>query len=192
MKCKRCLSGVSLGFVLLAAAPANSEDVTAPSAFTYSDDWSLVSAPPPPGPYSAIHIDPRVPGQDSLPPLPGGEPLPQSWEDVQEITESMPPAAGTPAVDTREQPLQQIRAPQTRTQPQAFPQPQTRPQPRMRPQQPAYNYPVPGHYPGRTNYPGYGNRPPASYYGAPHLQQSGEVPPPPVYDAMMRRSGAPR
>jgi len=183
MICKRCLTGASLAFVLLAAAPAYSEDVAAPSAFTYTDDWSLVSAPPPPGPYSAIHIDPRVPGHDSLPPLPGGSQPPQSWEDVQKITESTPPAAGTPAIDTRDRPLQhQLRAPQRP------------PQARMRPQQPAYNYPAPapGHYPGRTNYPGYGNVPPAGYYGSPYQQQTDEVPPPPVYDSMMRRSGAAR
>lgn len=180
MICKRCLSCVSLAFVLLATAPAQSEEVTAPSAFTYTDDWSLVSAPPPPGPYSAIHIDPRVPGHDSLPPLPGGSGSPQSWEDVEEITESTPPAAGEPAVVTRDEPLQQV------------PAPQMRPQRRMRPQQPAYNYPAPGHYRGRTNYPGYGNRPPAGYYGSQYPQQTQEVPPPPVYDAMMRRPGAVR
>mgnify|MGYP000231716245 CR=1 FL=1 len=37
--------------------------------FTYNDDWSLVSAPPPPGPYQAVNIDPRVPGQDAIPPM---------------------------------------------------------------------------------------------------------------------------
>jgi hypothetical protein len=180
MKCSRCLSGVSLALVLLAAAPAYSEDMAAPSAFTYTDDWSLVSAPPPPGPYSAIHIDPRVPGQDLLPPLPVDNQPQQPWEEIQEITESTPPAAGTPAVVTEEKPLQQIRAPQTR------------PQSRMRPQQPAYNYPVPGHYPGRANYPGYRNMPPAGYYRSPYPQQAEEVPPPPVYDDLMRRSGVAR
>jgi len=180
MICNRCLSGVSVAFVVLAAAPAYSEDVAAPSEFTYTDDWSLVSAPPPPGPYSSIHIDPRVPGQDSLPPMPSASEPPQSWEEVQEMTESTPPAAGTPAVVSQDKPRQQLR------------EPQTRPQARMRPQQPIYNYPVPGHYPGRANYQGYGNRPPAGYYGSPYPQQTDEVPPPPVYDSMMRRPGAVR
>jgi len=185
MICNRCLSGVSLAFVFMVATPAYSEEVAAPpSAFTYTDDWSLVSAPPPPGPYSAIHIDPRVPGQDSLPPLPGASQPPQAWEDVQEITESTPPAAGTPAVVTEEKPVQQLRAPQVR--------PQTQTQTRMRQQLPAYNYRVPGHYPGRVNQPGYGNRPPAGYYGTPYPQQTDEVPPPPVYDAQIRRPGAAR
>ena len=200
MICNRCLSGASLAFVMLAAAPAYSEHATAPSEFTYTDDWSLVSAPPPPGPYSAIHIDPRVPGQDLLPPLPAASESTQAWEEVEEMTDSKPPAAGTPAVVTREEPVQELRAPQTR--PESRPQvrsqarPQIRSQARTRPQRPSYNYQVPGNYPGRTNYPGYGNRPPAGYYRSPYPQQApqqtDEVPPPPVYDAMMRRSGAPR
>jgi hypothetical protein len=37
--------------------------------FTYSDEWSVVSAPPPSGPYQAVHIDPRVPGQGITPPV---------------------------------------------------------------------------------------------------------------------------
>jgi hypothetical protein len=177
MICKRCLSGVSLTF-LLAAAPTYSEEVTAPAEFTYTDDWSLVSAPPPPGPYSAIHIDPRVPGHDSLPPLPAGNQPQQSWEEVEEKTTARPPAAGAPDSASRDRPMQLRQAPQRR------------PQPRMRQQQRAYDYPVPGHYPGRANYPGYGNMPPSGYYGSPYPNQADEVPPPPVYDEMMRRSGA--
>ena len=37
--------------------------------FTYSDEWSVVSAPPPSGPYRVVHIDPRVPGQWVTPPV---------------------------------------------------------------------------------------------------------------------------
>lgn len=37
--------------------------------FTYSDEWSVVSAPPPSGPYRVVHIDPRVPGQGVTPPV---------------------------------------------------------------------------------------------------------------------------
>ena len=37
--------------------------------FTYSDEWSVVSAPPPSGPYRAVHVDPRVPGQGIIPPV---------------------------------------------------------------------------------------------------------------------------
>lgn len=39
------------------------------STFRYSDEWALVSAPPPSGPYRLVHIDPRVPGQGIAPPL---------------------------------------------------------------------------------------------------------------------------
>ena len=37
--------------------------------FSYSDEWSVVSAPPPSGPYRAVHVDPRVPGQGVTPPV---------------------------------------------------------------------------------------------------------------------------
>ncbi len=37
--------------------------------FTYSDEWSVVSAPPPSGPYRVVHVDPRVPGQGITPPV---------------------------------------------------------------------------------------------------------------------------
>lgn len=177
MICKRCLSGISTVCLLLAVSPASSEEVAAPPEFTYTDDWSLVSAPPPPGPYSAIHIDPRVPGQDSLPPLPGGQP-PQLWEEVEEKTAATPPGAGVPDTASRDEPVQQM------------PGRHVRPQTRMRPQQPAYRYPVPGHYPGRSNYPAYRDMPPQGYYGSvPYPSQTEEVPPPPVYEDMMRRSG---
>lgn len=179
MICKRCLSGISTALVLLAASQASSEEMAAPAEFTYTDDWSLVSAPPPPGPYSAIHIDPRVPGQDSLPPLPATTQPPQAWEVIQEETTGTPPAAGVPDTVSRDEALQQL------------PTRRARPQPRMRPQRPAYDYPVPGHYPGRSGYPGYRSMPPAGYYGsAPYTNQTEEVPPPPVYDEMMRRPGA--
>ncbi len=39
-------------------------------AYIYSDDWGLVSAPPPQGPYNAINLDPRLPGQDLVAPMP--------------------------------------------------------------------------------------------------------------------------
>ena len=44
-------------------------DAPAP-AYTYNDDWGLVSAPPPQGPYNAINLDPRIPGQDLVAPMP--------------------------------------------------------------------------------------------------------------------------
>ncbi len=44
-------------------------DASVPAS-TYSDDWDLVSAPPPLGPYDAINLDPRVPGQNQVEPMP--------------------------------------------------------------------------------------------------------------------------
>lgn len=201
MICERCLSGISVTLMLLLVAmPARSEEATPPMTFTYSDNWSKVSAPPPSGPYRSIHIDPRVPGQGSLPPLPGAVQPPQTWEEVQAETESSPPGAGTPAVVVQDEPLQQLRAPEVRS------------YGRMRPRQPAYSYPDRGGYPDHGYYPNrpqrpdyrdyrsrppadyqdYRSRPPAGYYGAPARRQEQEVPPPPVYDAMMERYGTSR
>jgi hypothetical protein len=59
---------------LLAPATARAEDQPLQDEeefkpFVYTDDWALVSAPPPPGPYQSVNIDPRVPGQDAAPPM---------------------------------------------------------------------------------------------------------------------------
>ena len=66
MMTKAKLPAVLILLPLLQAAPVV---VAEDAPFTYSDDWGLVSAPPPPGPYQAVNIDPRVPGQDALPPM---------------------------------------------------------------------------------------------------------------------------
>jgi hypothetical protein len=39
-------------------------------AHTHSDDWNVVSAPPPLGPYNTINLDPRLPGQKQVEPMP--------------------------------------------------------------------------------------------------------------------------
>jgi hypothetical protein len=41
-----------------------------PLPFHYSDEWSLVSAPPPSGPYRPVNIDPRIPGASAVEPMP--------------------------------------------------------------------------------------------------------------------------
>jgi hypothetical protein len=46
-----------------------SGDAQAP-AYTYNDDWGMVSAPPPQGPYNAVNLDPRIPGQDLVTTMP--------------------------------------------------------------------------------------------------------------------------
>lgn len=72
--------------------------------FRYSDDWKVVSAPPPPGPYSTVNVDPRVPGQDITRPVSVPQDLmltePASDRMPDELDQVPPPGAGRPA-DTR-------------------------------------------------------------------------------------------
>ncbi len=56
--------------LVLAITGVASADTT--TTYRYSDEWALVSAPPPSGPYRSVHIDPRVPGQGIAPPLVSG------------------------------------------------------------------------------------------------------------------------
>ncbi len=164
--------------------------------FTYTDDWAVVSAPPPPGPYRAVNIDPRVPGADAIPPLPMDGGLPQTDENriPAEAMENAP-AAGIPATrQTTDTPTSALAAPRT-AQPEIPGQTQ-----RAAPSTNSYYYPAPSGYPGQSRsappsippaaYPGYRNQPnqPAyGYYGAPAYRQGQQqVPPPPVYDSMMR------
>lgn len=178
MMIKNKLLGIMLAIPMAqAAAPAISEE----APFTYSDDWRLVSAPPPPGPYTAVNIDPRVPRQEAIPAMTTSGDAAQPWQPLPaEVIES-PPAAGTP-----------VYPPETR---------QTRPRlDRDALQGPA---PVPGAYestmpvpdyrmaepsrmPAPPQHSGYGSMPPAGYYRPQGIQHEQEevVPPPPVYDAM--------
>jgi len=82
MKHQRLITSASLPLMLLLAAGGVTAaeqatdqqqalvDAPAPAAYTYNDDWGLVSAPPPQGPYNAINLDPRIPGQDLVTPMP--------------------------------------------------------------------------------------------------------------------------
>lgn len=170
------VSGVFLLLPLLqAATPALAED----APFTYSDDWRLVSAPPPPGPYRAVNIDPRVPGQDAIPSINAGAESFQGWEQLPAEFAAPPPAAGIPASpQLAEPPVQQ-------TIPDSFgpaPIPGMYQGDRQRP--PDDRFPGTA---GRANpeeYTTYGNMPPSGYYRSPAVQTEPEVPPPPVYDAM--------
>ncbi len=65
---------------------ASAEDPEA--EFKYSDEWSLVSAPPPAGPYQPVNIDPRVPGPGTLPQVPMAMPRLQAEQES--------PSIGTP------------------------------------------------------------------------------------------------
>jgi hypothetical protein len=179
MMCKSGLSSASLSFVLLLlSGQVPAEEATPPASFTYSDDWALVSAPPPPGPYNAVNIDPRVPGPDALPPLPVGGPSMKTWGGIPAEALTSPPAAGIPAVTTSEEPRAEIPAPATGDY-----------RGQLRPASPAPGYPAQGRYPAQPGYQDYRSGPPSGYYGTPARQPEAEVPPPPVYDALMGKPG---
>jgi len=125
-----------------------------------SDDWALVSAPPPPGPYRAVNLDPRIPGSDRIPGM-ENTPVTQSGRRPVSLTSNATPAAGVPA---------------------HYPPPQvpgryqsTMPRP-----------PVNVRYPAPVGRPIYGAMPPRGYRPSYPYQPEPVVPPPPVYDAMMR------
>ena len=99
MKSKReVVSGSVVLCLLLMAASVLAEESAPSSEFTYTDDWAVVSAPPPPGPYQAVNIDPRVPGVDAIPPLPMDAVTTSSEEDIPAEALATPPAAGIPAI----------------------------------------------------------------------------------------------
>jgi len=170
----RKLPGVVLLMPLLyMTGTALAED----APFTYSDDWRLVSAPPPPGPYNAVNIDPRVPRQEAIPPVTTGtEAQQQSWQPLPDEMLANPPAAGRPESSPDS----------------------------LAPQQRDYQWGgAPGSYQGYTpgpppdavvvprpgQYPSYGDMPPSGYYRSPAINHEQQVPPPPAYDAMTGESG---
>jgi hypothetical protein len=83
-----CFAGVSAG-----------DDVAGQAAgYRYSDDWKIVSAPPPPGPYETVNVDPRVPGQDITRPVPRDVMVVDPAESMPtELGQVAPPAAGRSA-----------------------------------------------------------------------------------------------
>jgi hypothetical protein len=151
------------------------------SGFKYSDDWTIVSAPPPPGPYYSVNVDPRVPGQeDNVPLSPADYDTGNEREDQMINTfMSAPPSAGRPAVQA---------APPAGSTAYSLPYNSYRQRPSDRP----YAYPQrgPAPYYEYSRDPGYAGRyyPPA----APPARASvmpgpeAEVPAPPVYDRMLR------
>lgn len=64
------LLALSAGIVVAGDQAAGQPQGQVPPAYTYSDDWAVVSAPPPQGPYNAFNLDPRIPGQDLVAPMP--------------------------------------------------------------------------------------------------------------------------
>lgn len=182
MKIKGRLPGVLMLLSLLQLPTvAVAQDVP----FTYSDDWSLVSAPPPPGPYQAVNIDPRVPGQDAIPPVSTDVETVQGWAEMPaEFDAAPPPAAGSPASAPAMEP------PVPHGMPGSYgpaPVPGAYDGRMQRP--PDYHFPQPTGMPGPDQYSNYGNMPPSGYYRSPAVQVEEEVPPPSVYDAMTGESG---
>lgn len=87
-----CPAGCVLLLLSLLAGNVWAMDVIEVAA-AGDDDWSIVSAPPPPGPYRSINIDPRIPGQDAVS-MPGvGRELSTSGFIPAEALRT-PPAAG--------------------------------------------------------------------------------------------------
>lgn len=176
--------------LLLAAAPVLADESAPNTAFTYTDDWALVSAPPPPGPYRAVNIDPRVPGVDAIPPLSMDAVSPHSENPIPDEAMANAPAAGIPATrQPADSPVSDLTSPRK-----AAPE-MPGPTQRVTPSPPGYYYPAPSRYPAQSHsvtpaaptaaYPGYRTQPGYGYYGSPAYRQ-GQVPPPPVYDSMMR------
>ena len=98
MKCRNELAGCgSLILILISTAlPVSADEANQTSAYTYKDDWAVVSAPPPPGPYRAVNIDPRVPGVGAIPPLSMDAPV-MVEQDIPAEALATPPAAGMPS-----------------------------------------------------------------------------------------------
>jgi hypothetical protein len=177
-----CLVAVFLAPCCFAGDAAGDEQNQMSGGFQYSDDWKIVSAPPPPGPYSTVNVDPRVPGQDITRPVPRDLMLNEPSDGIpDELVQVSPPGAGIPARSAESQPLG------------------SRPAYSPPPPAGAYGGQVPDRYPGRgysgpgypdytyrQTYPGYGQHYGPAYnrgYGysyprhyAPYGQQ--DIPPP--------------
>lgn len=181
------LAGTPVFLALLLGAVSVSADTATDSVpFTYTEGWAVVSAPPPPGPYRAVNLDPRIPGQDSIQILPVEKPPSDTTSGLPPVgipAEALnnPPAAGIPArSQVQDRPAASLdpgQAADSRQVPGYFN--------RRVPAAPSFSYQGPSPYPVQQGYPGYRNRPSTGYYDAPARQPAQQVPPPPVYDAMM-------
>jgi hypothetical protein len=174
--------------LLLVATPVLADESAPNTEFTYTDDWAFVSAPPPPGPYRAVNIDPRVPGVDAIPPLPMEPVTAPARDGIPEDAMANPPAAGIPATrPTQDRPASAMETQQLT--PPAMPAQAEH----LAPFPPGQYYPAKPRYPAQTysappaGYPGYRKQPAYGYFGSPvYPQEQQTVPPPPVYDAQMR------
>jgi hypothetical protein len=180
--CLGAFLAIAGGLVLIDAVaedqPSGVSDMQT-SSYTYSDDWAIVSAPPPPGPYQSVNVDPRVPGQEDVrTPFMSGFTAP-SASDAQLPDDFMgaPPAAGVPSPE----------APGADSRQESFgnqPPPGYYRSRGYNQNRPAYgqDYRAPYGYPPSGN-PRYGY--PSSPWDNPPVQRAeDEVPPPPAYNRM--------
>lgn len=101
MKKDRCLAGRLLLPLLFLGGNVLAMDESETAA-RGDDDWSIVSAPPPPGPYRSVNIDPRIPGQDAVSvPGPGGD-FSSAGLLPAEALRLPPPAAGGAAPEPQD------------------------------------------------------------------------------------------
>jgi hypothetical protein len=167
--------------LLLGAGSLMAGNAAGSAGFTYTEGWDVVSAPPPPGPYRAVNLDPRIPGQDMVPLLPIEGQADDIVSEIPAEALNNPPAAGAPVRShVTDAPAARLNIEQA-----VLPPPVPGRYNRMMMAAPVSNYPVPPRYPAQSGYPGYRNTPPMGYYGAPVRRPAQQVPPPPVYDAMM-------
>jgi hypothetical protein len=160
--------------IVVAAGQATGETDVQSTFYTYHDDWAIVSAPPPPGPYQSVNIDPRIPGQEDVitpfvsgfnAPTDRGEPPPGDFMGE-------PPAAGLPSppstgVYTGQGALGNNEPPPGYYSSREYNQNRLAP---------AQEYQSPYGYPRYTRSP----------WSNPPMQRSeDEVPPPPIYNRMV-------
>jgi|GEM_PF-2662401 len=171
MKGTRSLSGYLFLLVFIAGSASMLVAVVAPAS-AGTDDWSRVSAPPPPGPYRTVYLDPRVPGQEGITAIGIAPRFSRPPETFVPETKAAAPAAGEQAI--YQAPVNQL-PPQI---PGAY-------QARM-PRPSVNTYPESSRYPAQMDGQDYGTMPSRGYYSSQPYQPEQVVPPPPVYDAMMR------
>ena len=188
MKSRReVVSGSVVLALLLGTAPVLADESAPDSAFTYTDDWAVVSAPPPPGPYRAVNIDPRVPGVDAIPPLSMDNVTMPVTKDIPAEALANAPAAGIPANRLPQgSPASTLNA---RPSTPALSSTRTGQVP---PAPSRYYYPAPPRYPAQTRsvpmpgYRDYRNQPNYGYGSQTYRQGQQQVPPPPAYDSAIR------
>lgn len=173
MKAARSLSNSLFSLLSIVGAVSLLASTIAPVS-AGSGDWSLVSAPPPPGPYRTVNLDPRVPGAEGIPMIGNTPGFAQPGESRVPVAPDAAPAAGGQA--GYQAPMQHLP-----------PQVPGRYQSRM-PRPPVNTYPGPARYPANVGRQNYGTMPSRGYFPTHTYQAEQVVPPPPVYDAMMRSS----